>query len=1065
MFCFACIAVPAIFFIVFSSAPAAAQGTYKETVQALRDQLPKYDVPLDKWKYRSKCDERCFAPQLEEKLSKLEWKTAAPGFYWNEANQVFWFRKEYTVPEQVAGQSTKGAKIVLTMNVSDGGEAYANGKEAGGVGDGAVITENATPGEKIVIGVKVHNGTWPGAYMGAKLSFSIFDDIKSKTLDYVNLVSDAEALPHVAQLDKWTATLNTSASKVDLAAFSNFDKQKYFKSLEAASAELDSLGWLFKDYTLFFTGYSHTDLAWLWDWKEGEDTTFRTLSTVFKLFGEYPDWIFAHSQAHSIEWMEKDKPEVFEKMKTYFKDGRLELVGGTWVEHDSNLPDGEGFAREYLYGKRYMREKFGKDVVIAWTPDSFGYNWNLPQIMKKAGMKGFVTQKLGSNETTRFPYKVFWWEGADGSRILTYFPPGGYANPAYRHELIGQLAGFKADHDMNDELVVFGVGDHGGGVTREHLNRINDMKNSKSAPNVVFTTVESYFNHLDDLSKTKNFPTWNDELYLEHHRGTYTSQANNKKNNRRCEQLLMDSEKFSSIAESLYGLPYPKDKLFASGWRLVLFNHFHDILPGSGINKVYRDSDVDYAQVYQATGEIIKDSSGSIASNIKGLDSPDASPLVIFNPVSWNRNAIIEYPINRNEYLDKYWRLYTDGNGGDIDYQFSDVGGESKLVFVAKDLPATGYRVVRLSGPLTPIRPGGEKSNSDLIIGDNYFENTFTKVSFDPKTGNLTSIFDKKLNREFLNEKGGNIVQAFKDTQNAWEIQAREPFEFEPAAGFEIIEKGPVRATFKVTRKIRNSSVTQYVSLYENDPLVYGRIDMDVADHEITYKLAFNLKLLNEDAWYEIPYAAISRKAQPKTPAEIAKFEVSAQKWVDYTDQDGSAGISLLNNSKYGFDVRDNVMRMTLLRTPIDPDENADQGHHSIEYALYTHAGDWRAADTSRKGYEFNYKPYVVSPDLSHENKNAALPVSFSFASAGPDDVVMTAFKKAEDGDGYVIRIVETEGRDTNAEITLPWPPKKVIECNLIEDTMPDGAKANIDGNRISFKMGKYEIKTFKLIR
>ncbi|MEW6202122.1 MAG: glycoside hydrolase family 38 C-terminal domain-containing protein [bacterium] len=1046
------VSILSLLYLTAATNAGETEPIYKQVTSALKKQIDSYTVPFGKWKYRADCDEKCLLPDAPQ---DLKWKPVAPGFYWMEPMQTFWFRKEYTVPEQIAGRNIAGSKITLYMKVSDYSEAYINGKKVGSAESGATLVESAVPGEKLTIGARVSNGTWPGAYLGAELKFSAFNSIVGKTQTYLDRIASAEMLlPFSTEKDRWTKILDVSASKVNTDALKLYDENTYFSSLDAATAELEQLSPLFKNYTLYLVGYSHIDLAWLWDKAEGEIVTRDTLNTVYQLLVEYPDWIYTHSQAHGVKWMEDDYPDVFAKLKKYFKDGRIELVGGTWSEHDSNLPSGEGFVRQFLYGKRYFREKFGKDIVIAWTPDSFGYNWNLPQILVKSGMKGFLTQKLGSNEVTQFPYTIFWWEAPDGSRVLTYFPPSGYANGVHRPEMIGHLAMIKNRHNVNENFVIFGVGNHGGGVTREQLERSVSMKNDNAYPDIVYTSAENYFNHLAELSKTVEFPTWKDELYLEHHRGTYTTQANNKKHNRRCEQLLMDAEKLSAIASTKYNATYPSKRLFDSGWYLVLFNHMHDILPGSGIHKVYEDSDKDYAEVYSETESIIKESLEKIAADVKTEGAGE--PLLVFNTLSWTRDAIVEEPFDG---LTPDAEV-VDHEGNTIISQVTNKNGAPHILFVARNLPPGGYAVYRVF-PAGSADAGKPKRTSDLALGGNFVENGSLKVSYDPRSGNLTSIYDTQLKREFLDaEKGGNLLQAFKDTQNAWEIQMSEPISFDDPAGVEIVEKGPVRVTLKTTRTLKDSIFVQYISLYEGDPLLYGRFDVNWRARNVTTKLAFYLILLNDDAWFEIPYAAISRKAIPTTPSERAKFEVSAQNWVDYTHKDGSAGISLLNNSKYGYDVKENLLRMTLLRSPIKPDPQADLGDHSIEYALYTHGGDWRTADTSRRGYEFNYKPYIIHPS-KHEG---SLPATHSFYSSAPDNVALTAVKKAEDADGYILRLVETEGRAADAEITLPWTPKKVIETNLIEDEIQMSAPVKLNGGKLTVPLGKYEIKTLNII-
>lgn len=1033
---------------VSGAAYGAEGGDYKQVAAALSQRLDEFTVSTGQWKYREKCSEKCFQPVLEK---ELKWKTAAPGMYWPEAFQEFWFRKTYTVPDKVAGRSVAGARITLTMNVSDGADVYVDGVKVGG-NEGAVIAESAAPGREIVLGARVTNGTWPGAYMSTRLNFSTFDNIASRTRAFLNRINEAETLiARSGGAPQWNGILDKATARVNLDAFMAYNEPAYFASLDAALAEMQQLAPLYKNYTLYLDGYSHIDLAWLWDKAEGEIVVRDTLNTVFTLYDEYPDWIFTFSQAHALKWMEDDYPEIFQKVKDYYEQGRLEFVGGTWTEHDSNLPGGEGFARQFLYGKRYFRDKFGKDITIAWTPDSFGYNGNLPQFLVKSGMTGFLTQKLGSNESTRFPHKIFWWQGVDGSRILTYFPPGGYADGVNRTPLVAQMAGIEDSHGVREQYVVFGVGNHGGGVTRGHLDRALEIMADPASPNLRWTSAEDYFAHLRDLAKTHEFPTWNDELYLEHHRGTYTTQSDVKKNNRQVEQLLVDAEKLAVLSNVNFNTPYPAERLFNQGWYFLLLNHMHDILPGSGITKVYEDANKDYGTARATANDVIKTSLDTLAAhvNTQGTDTP----VIVFNTLSWPRDAIVEIPVDT-------LRLHRAFNeDGALPTQITEKNGIHHLLFIARNLPAYGYSVYTLKNT-SQMGMRVPDTDTNLVCSADSFENKFTKITFEPATGAIKSLFDKQLDREMMSpDSTGNVVQAFEDTQNAWEIQFNVPIEIQPSGSAEIIEKGPVRCTVKFTKTIRNSTVTQFISLYAGDPLVYGRIDMDWKDHNVTTKLAFPLNLLNKDAWFEIPYAAISRKAIPETAADKAKFEVSAHRWVDYTDQDGSAGVSLLNDSKYGFDVKKNVLRMTLLRTPVTPDPEADIGMHTISYALYPHAGDWRAADTPRRGAEFNAPPYIVTPG-AHDGE---LPAAFSFFSADADNVMLTAVKRAEDGDGIILRLVETEGRKATTRITLPWSIASAFDVNLIEDPVPSATPIAVESAALSLELGPFEIRTVKL--
>ncbi|HOO55278.1 MAG TPA: glycoside hydrolase family 38 C-terminal domain-containing protein [bacterium] len=1050
------IVISALLISTFTAAPEALAGEKLDTVvQTLSAQKDNYEYTVKNWKSRNKCDERCANPDMQ----KIKWKNAGIGQTWVGEGNKIWLKTIIEIPEKVAGIDIAGSKVVFHAHMEGNGIIWVDGvnKNAFRRDQGeALLTKNAKPGEKFTIVMSGESTSSAGIFTNSFLSFSALDERTKRINDFLNKIDTVKLFYEYMKDDekaRWESVMEEAASLVDLGALEPRNDKKLFESLEKASLKLNDFKSIAKQYTMYLLGYSHIDLAWLWDYREGENVWRDTARTVFSLYEEYPDFIFTETQSHGYKWMEDDYPEIYKDLHKYYDQGRWEITGGTWSEHDSNLPSGEGFVRQFLYGKLYFRDKFNKDVIVAWTPDSFGYNWNLPQIIKKSGMIGFLTQKINWNDTTRFPYHIFWWEGPDGTRLLTYFPVGGYGESVEAKRMIDQLKKVKKTHGINENFVIFGVGDHGGGVTRQHLDRAFALKDNDIYPEIKFTSAENYFNHLLDLSKKHEFPTWNDELYLEYHRGTYTTQAKTKRNNRWGQIQMLIAEQFATIANSM-GMVYPQQKLF-DGWYWILLNHMHDILPGSGINSVYKDTDRDYAKQQRLAKEIISESFDTIGSRIN--TSGDGQAVVIYNTLAWSRDGIVKISLEK---LPENPAVINP-SGKIIPSQIIELSNDKQqLIFIARDIPSLGYATYRVVS-----KPGAAAPQTNLSCNGTTLENSFLKVELDPKSGDIKSIFDKVNNNEIIkSQQGGNILQLYEDkpkNYDAWNIGIGAEKYLDRLGDVELVEAGPVRYTLKSEKRVGDgvSTFDRYITLYNDWPMVDGSIRVNWQERNVIAKLAFNLNMMNETAWFEIPYAAIERPAIQKTPAEQAKWEVSAQKWVDYTDRSGKFGVSLLNSSKYGYDVKNNVLRMTLLRSPTAPDPLADRGKHYIPYALYPHSGDWRDADTPRKGYEFNYPLFSILT----ENHGGELPTSKSFYSCEPSNVILSVVKKAEKSEDLVIRVVELEGKDATAEITLPVTPKSVHEINLIEDDIENGSDVKIEGNRIIVDVKHFEIKTLKV--
>ena len=774
---------------------------------------------------------------------------------------------------------------------------------------------------------------------------------------------------------------------------------------------------------------------------------------------------------------------MFQEIQQRVKEGRWEVIGGMWVEPDLNMPDGESLVRQILYGKRYFQEKFGKDIHIGWNPDSFGYNWQLPQIYKRSGIDYFVTQKLlWASEFTKFPYRLFWWQAPDGSRLLTYFPSD-YANQIDPQKMARDSATYgpmmwkydggsnSAPTDALDMMYLYGVGDHGGGPTRQDLDTaLRWQKPDLVYPQISFSTAGQYF---ADLEKNKNelkIPTWDGELYFQYHRGVQTSQSEEKRGNRQNEVLVLNAEKLASIS-TLFGATYPQQN-FDTAWKDILFNQFHDILPGSGIHINYVDAARKYAVASRQDRDMIHAALADLASRV---NSPGVSVLV-FNPLSWVRTGEVEADVQLPSELRRF-RLKDDE--GPVAYEVissNEANNWMRLRLLATNVPATGYKLIRVV-PDEVIRDRHLAGKSRVFATADALENELVRLKVDPKTGCITSLFDKRSNTEALalpvqsegspaaspdGQPCGNLLQAFVDKPkhwDAWNVDAdfvKQHWDLMQADEVNLVENTPLRAVIRVKHHFQKSSFVQDITMYAGVPRVDVHMQADWHEQHILLKVAFPVSARSDKATFEIPYGSVERPTTRNTPAEQAQFEVPALRWADISDT--THGFSLLNDSKYGYDAKDNVLRLSLLRSPTWPDPETDQGQHEFTYSLYPHGGTWREALTVHEGYELNY-PLMAVTTGQHPGP---LPAEKSFFGTTEDNVVMTAVKQAADGDGLIVRFYEWAGKKGDVHLNLPQGSVKAWETNLME-VMQSPLALDATGKTLAVPTNAYEIKTVKV--
>ena len=1052
---------------------------YKPTLDRLESLTT---LPLPDWRFHTD------VPHPEDpSFDDSNWETVRVGDKWSTGPRVL--RRWIEVPEKINGYAVQGARAKLdirfdfnwnnkgpvTIAVFSNGSLVSRGDDD--MQQPIPLTENAQPGQKFLIAVRIDAPEVETLFHHAQLTIEPAGGPDPAMLRIEILAARPMIAAYEEGREERQQQLDSAVKAIDFPSLDKNDQAGFDASLRQAQSKLQALNAWLKQFTVRAVGNSHIDMAWLWPWTETVEVVRNTFQSVLDLMREYPDFKFTMSSARTYEWMQEKYPDMFEQIKQRVKEGRWEVIGGMWVEPDLNMPDGESLVHQILVGKRYFQKNFGADIKIGWNPDSFGYNWQLPQIYKKSGIDYFVTSKLlWATDYTKFPYRLFWWEAPDGSRLLTYFPHE-YANQFDAEQITKDLSLYAPSiygskfNDSPQMLYLYGIGDHGGGPTRTMLDQANRLREPSTVfPKIDFSTAKDFFADLNQELPNLKVPNWNDELYFEYHRGVYTSQADTKQRIRQDEELMLDAEKYASLA-ALLGRPYATDQ-FQLAWKNLLFDHFHDVMPGSGIAVNYLDAKRNLEDVARSAKEITDGSLGEIMAhvNTKG----EGVPLVFFNSLAWRRAEVVEAEVQ----LPGHTRSVdvVDAAGHRIESQLLslDAATNRARILVLADVPPLGYKTyfVRSANDVSnveevPTSPPARR----VIASKDAMENGSVRIKVDSQTGCVTSLFDIRNHTEALapseTDTGGpktyacgNLLQAFYDKPqkwDAWNIDAdfeKQHWDLDKADEVKLVEGGPLRAMIRVKKHFQNSTFVQDITMYAGVPRVDVKMQADWQEKHILLKVAFPLSAHSDKATFEIPYGSIDRPTTRNTAAEQAKFEVPAQRWADLSDT--QHGFSLLNDSKYGYDVKGNVLRLSLLRSPQWPDPHADEGHHEFTYSLYPHGGSWRDAQTVRRGYELNYKLISLHPH-KHEGK---LPSEYSFLGVEPDNVVLTAIKKSEDDDSLVLRFYEWAGKEVDVKLHLPPGAQAASETDLMEKPIGDLALSN---DSVTVHTKPYEIKTVKI--
>lgn len=1030
-------------------------------VKGICEELNKLKIkqrfPITKWEYKQG---NFFHPE-DAAADPAPWEEFdCRTMHWYGPDCHYWFKTIYTVPQELEG---KRIWLYVSTQIDEWDDGknpqfllFVNGKAVQGIDMNhreVLLSECGASGEELVLELQSYTGI-------LHREFCLVPEIREVDARieklYYDLWVPLSAFSRMEDDDKVRKDIeNVLNETVNLLDLRTPYSENFYTSLEEASAYIDKALYTdmvgYDDVAATCIGHSHVDVAWWWTVEQTREKVGRTYATVLKLMEEYPDYKFMSSQPQLYAFLKERYPELYAQLKERVREGRFEPEGGMWVEADCNLTSGESLVRQFMHGKRFFKEEFGVDNRVLWLPDVFGYSGALPQIMKKCGIDYFMTTKLAWNQFNKVPYDTMLWRGIDGTEVLTHLITTlgvnqpikdfftTYNGMLHPDAIMGGWMRYQNKDINNDILVAFGYGDGGGGPTREMLETAKRMdKGIKGIPKVRQEFAGKWFEELEERVKdNKRLPVWEGEFYFEYHRGTYTSMARNKRSNRKSEFGLMDLELLAVMARDTVAYPY--EELDAM-WKKVLINQFHDILPGSSIKEVYEVTKQEYAELAQQLAELqkvrvdalVKDGEGVTIFNTIGKCRSD---IVSIGPKEWGKME------GTAALLDEEGKLYP-----------VQKTVEGAVVYV-ENLPSKGYKTF---AKVMDSAAAGSKCLFD-ISQDGVVETPYYTICMD-ENGLFTSIYDKENGREVVQPgQRFNLMRMYEDKPiyyDNWDIDIYYTEKFWDALeleSMEWLETGPVRATLRQTRRISNSFICQDIHFYANSRRIEFETSVDWKEHQHLLKVHFPVDVHTDEATFDVQFGNLTRKTHQNTSWDKARFESCGQKWIDLSE--GHYGVSLLNDCKYGHSVKDSNMALTLIKSGIEPNPTTDQEMHFFTYAIYPHAEGWRVGGTVREAYQLNQPAFAVAGGQPGE--------SMSFASVDKDNVILETIKAAEDEEGTILRLYESENARTNVCLTVNRPFTRAYLCNLLEETETE---AQVEGNQILFACKPYEIVTVRIV-
>lgn len=1004
-----------------------------------------------------------------EKCSTEDWQDYAIDTPWNILDSHRWLRTTIVIPEEM---DRKHVEMQLISGREGQWDAtnpqmlfYINQQLIQGVDVNhreVTLSKEAKAGETYEIAMLIYSGSVPGDLIFRSNLITIDDEVQKFYYDFSVPVQSARVLKKSDEENcrRILKKLDAAANAIDLRK--PYSKT-FYDSLKAADK------FLVKEFystvnqeapIVSAIGHTHIDIAWLWTVEQTREKVLRSFSTVLRLMEQYPDYKFMSSQPILYQFVKEQEPEMYEKIKQRVKEGRWEVDGAMWLEADCNLTGGESLVRQILKGEKFFEEEFGISSKSLWLPDVFGYSAALPQILKRSGIPYFMTTKIAWNQYNQLPNDTFMWKGIDGSEVFVFMPTAcdfdktlglnvsftdtrntttytGIINP---NMALGTLKRFQNRDLTEDTIMLFGFGDGGGGPTKEMLENAERLRyGMPGIPRIEQEFEREFFDRTyEKIAKLPDMPKWNGELYFEYHRGTLTSIGKNKRYNRKSEILYTQLETLASMLKE-NGVEYPKE-VIERGWEILLLNQFHDIIPGSAIEEVYVQSDKEYEEILAKGKETLQ----AIAEKGAKAISTGNQAIVVYNTQGYVRNDVILVEGLETVEIEKI----TDEEGTELSFQKT---ADGKIAFYAEGIPKFGCKVFYYA-------TGAERKETHEWNG--HFENAFYQVVFDEQMG-ITSLIEKTTGKEFIQEgKKGNELVTYEDRPMNWDnwdvdvFYKKKPYFADKVSNIRILEDGEIRKTLEITKQFADSIVTQKIHLYHDIPRIDFETHVDWKEHNVLLRVNFPVDVNTTKATYEIQFGNVERETTNNHSWDTAKFEACGHKWADLSEDNN--GISLLNDCKYGYGIKDGNLSLTLIKAGTYPNENADIGEHDFTYSIYPHAGRWQEAETVEMAYNLNVPPVVVL-----QNQNEGEKAEKEFLTCDAENCFIEVIKEAEDKNGTMIRMYENKNRHTKTRISLPEFVKQVYECNLREQ---NERELEVKEHEIEVVLKPYEIKTYRFL-
>lgn len=1064
----------------------------RERVGEIIRQLEQYCYPvtdvIDDWK--GKPEHFPVTDRID--LDTSGWEMVNPGILGDRSSVYFGLTTEIVIPE-----SMHGMPVELLVSTGREGEWDATNPQIAAYIDGKLVQGLDVNHRNLRISSCAHSGekysVFMSVYTGERGNIcswnSILRAIDEKVYQfYYDLLVPWQCLELMEEDSReYAELLSILNHTVNLLDFR--EAERFADSVRTAGTYLKEASECLpvSDIVVSCIGHTHIDVAWLWTYAITQEKAARSFSTVLNLMDKYPEYQFMSSQAQLYKYVKQNQPELYSRIKERVKEERWETEGGMFVEADCNLTSGESLVRQFLYGKKFFREEFGQDHKILWLPDVFGYSAALPQIMDKCGIESFMTTKISWNEVNQIPYDSFWWEGIDGTRILTHFITArdynnhgkviktgnehttefttNYNGVTHPSQVKGAWQRYQQKALNNNVLLSYGYGDGGGGTADWMIETaLRLQKGNYGTPKVKLERAGEFFEHLHETAAKTEFPVWSGELYLEYHRGTYTSMAEVKRANRKGEFALQNAETWLVLAKRLAGIIYPIEK-FQEAWEILMRNQFHDVLPGSSVEAVYRDVREQYEKLFHITETVQEEALDVLAGEIDAQNGD----VIVFNPNGLPLDGIVEIKgiipgircaeaagislekfdtgeicVSEQQNTEKYMPLQRNTDG--------------TVIFRVNGIPAKGWKTYHFS------EKSAETSKEETFYcNEMETETPFYHLIWNKK-GQIISYYDKKADRELLKKgKCANVLMTYEDKPhiydnwNVFDYYREKKWEVDELISRKVIEQGPVRIALELKWKYLHSEIKEVFYFYPDSARIDIHAEVDWREDQILLKALFPLDMNAREASYEIQYGNVKRSITRNDSWEQARFEVCFQKWMDLSEY--GYGVSFMSDCKYGVSVYDTQVELTLLKCGRYPNPKADRGHHEFTYSIYPHKGDWQHAGTVSEAYAIN-NPVVVRQKKRNMDQRKKLPMKYNTIRIEAENVIAEVLKCSEDGKAEILRLYECWNQRTNTEITFAEKYRKISLCNMLEEEQKTLLE---NGNSMKLEIKPYEIVTLKL--